>query len=105
VTPESIHRGMLDTFPELGPLFGLNVVLGNFGLFAWEQYQAGNHDLVRRSFDYVEWLFETGDPALATLAVKQMFKNVDYGADVGEWVGPRTRAELSRTDWTPQALR
>ena len=105
MTPDAIHRELLDAHPELGPLFGFDEVLGNFGQFTWEQYLAGNHDLVHRSCDYIEWLLGSCDPDFAAIALSRMFKGVAWGPEVGDWIGPRTRAQLSRTDWAPQNLR
>jgi hypothetical protein len=96
---------MLDMHPELGPLFRFDDVLGNFGWFVWEQFLAGHHDVVHRSCDYVEWLLGDCAPELAELAVRRVFKGKDWSAEVGDWIGPRTRAELRRTDWAPQTLR
>jgi hypothetical protein len=94
VTADSVHRDLLAAFPELGPHFGMRDVLGNFSQVVREYHEAGDRDVVRRSFEYVEWLCGAA-PELAELAVASMFGNVTWGADVEGWIGPRTRSRLA----------
>ena len=101
---EEIHLRLLREVPELGPYFGTELVLGNFGQIAWEQYFVGQQDIARRAFEYVEWTLVHAPYDLASRALSAVFKGRDWGPEAAAWVGPRTRTELAARDWAPRQL-
>jgi hypothetical protein len=104
VRPDEAHLRLLAAMPELGPEFGMEPVLADFGQWTWMQHLAGHADVVRRAFDYVEWLHEHAPATVAEPALVGMFHDFPWRADVAAWLGPRTRAALRASDWAPTAL-
>ena len=86
--PDEAHLRLLTAAPAD---LGLDVVLGDFGPWVWEQHVAGHADVVQRSLDYLEWLFEHA-PEAALGMLDGVFGWGEYGA--GYNVGRRTRAAL-----------
>lgn len=98
-SPSQIHIEMLRRFPELGEDFGIEAVLGAYGYWTWKQAAAGHRERVAASLGCVEKLVTVCPPNLALQAVVSMFDGVGWPLDVGEWIGPHTRALLETQDW------
>jgi hypothetical protein len=96
---------MLELVPELGPSFMVDTVLSHFISFVWEKNAAGEHDIPRRAFAYMEWLHEHGPPDLAERVRRGMFSfGVTWPPAAKEWLGPRTSAALRGDPAAPPQL-
>jgi hypothetical protein len=86
---------MLEAFPELGSDFLVDEVLGFFTSDVLGWAAAGDHDAVRRSFEYLEWLHEHGPPAWAAQCRHSLLRSDRvWPSEACDWVGPRTRSAL-----------
>jgi hypothetical protein len=63
---------MLEALPELGPWFMVDEVLGHLAMFVQAKNADRDEDLVRRAFEYVEWLRGNAPPELAAELVEAL---------------------------------
>jgi hypothetical protein len=96
---------MLEQFPELGPDFMVDEVLGHFttAVLAWNA--AGDHGALRHSFAYLEWLHQRGPPEQAARCLRGFFNIGMVWPDAARsWLGPRTASALRNESWAPKGL-